>query len=385
MMLAVHHLMAPFQPQQPVIDSLGPSEREVKYRPRPYVRKPIANSRILWLYTAALRVAYTRALSAFSAKGATLILKTLSGVIPAHLLPFDESLAIDEICLRRHIRHLIDTDGVTGITTVAHASEVASLSDDEQRQLLDLVIDEVAGQVPVIAGVYDTDNARAMQRARRFEAAGADALLIFPPATWDMGHTQLPEMAAGYFSDIAEATALPMIVFVYPTFSGLHIPTDNLVRICADVPNVIAVKEWSNDIITYERNYRQLKQLDKRISVLSSFSKALLPSLVVGADGILSGHGSTVAALHVALFRAVQAGDLGEARAVSDRLYASTSRIYKDPFLNGHNRMKTTLNLLGEFDCALGRPPYVPISDEEREVLAVAAQETGIVMELESK
>lgn len=301
-----------------------------------------------------------------------------SGVIPAHLLPFDGSSSIDEVSLRRHVRRLVDTGGVTGIATVAHASEVASLTDDEQLRVLDIVLSEVSGAVPVIAGIYDTDNRRAARRAQRFEAQGATGLLIFPPATWDMGHAGIPGMAAGYYSDIADATRLPMIAFVYPTFSGLHIPTDNLLRICDEVPNVTGIKEWSNDIVTYERNYRELKQLDKDVTVLSSFSKALLPSLAIGADGILSGHGSIVTALHVALFRAMEAGDLGTARAVSDRLYASTRRIYRDPFLDGHNRMKTTLHLLGEFAHPFPRPPYLPISDEERREISIAAEEAGI-------
>ena len=120
-------------------------------------------------------------------------------------------------------------------------------------------------------------------------------------------------MAYGHIAQIAEAVNLPIIVFVYPVASsGLHIPTDNLVRICDEIDNVIAVKEWSNDIGVYERNWRELKALDKEISLLSSFSKSLLASLCIGADGILSGHGSVIADLHVEMFEAVNRGDLEE-------------------------------------------------------------------------
>ena len=82
-------------------------------------------------------------------------------------------------------------------------------------------------------------------------------------------------------------------------------------RICDEIDNVIAVKEWSNDIGVYERNWRELKALDKEISLLSSFSKSLLASLCIGADGIL-GHGSVIADLHVEMFEAVNRGDLEE-------------------------------------------------------------------------
>jgi 4-hydroxy-tetrahydrodipicolinate synthase len=158
-----------------------------------------------------------------------------------------------------------------------------------------------------------------------------------------------------------------MIAFVYPTTSGLRIETDALIRICGEVDNVIAVKEWSNDIVAYERNYRALKALDKEISVLSSFSKALLASLCVGADGILSGHGSLIADLHVEIFDAVKRGDLAAARRVSNRIYPLVEVFYAEPFLDMHNRMKEALAILGRIDEAHVRPPLRRISDAERE------------------
>jgi 4-hydroxy-tetrahydrodipicolinate synthase len=283
----------------------------------------------------------------------------LSGVIPAHLLPFTADLEIDEPNLRRHLRGLLDVEGITGMTTVAHASEVATLTTDEQRRVLDIVIDEVGGQVPVVSGIYQDGSAKAARLAAQAEEAGADALLVFPSGVYEGGSQLRPEMAYGHFAEIAAATRLPMIAFVYPATSGLRIGTDALVRICSEIDNVVAIKEWSNDIVAYERNYRALKSLDKDIAVLSSFSRSLLASLVLGADGILSGHGSIVADLHVSLFRAVEKQDLAAARRIWDRLQPVVDVCYDDPFLDGHNRMKVALELL--------RPPLQPISGAERE------------------
>jgi 4-hydroxy-tetrahydrodipicolinate synthase len=291
----------------------------------------------------------------------------LSGVIPAHLLPFTADLQIDEPNLRRHLRALLDVEGINGMTTVAHASEVATLTTDEQRRVLDIVIDEVGGRVPVVSGVYQDGSAKAARIAAQAEEAGADALLVFPSGVYEGGSQLRPEMAYGHFAEIASATALPIIAFVYPATSGLRIGTDALVRICSEIDNVVAVKEWSNDIIAYERNLRALKSLDKDITVLSSFSRSLLASLVLGSDGILSGHGSVVADLHVSLFRAVEKQDLAEARRVWDRLQPVVEVCYDDPFLDGHNRMKVALELLGRIDAAHVRPPLQPLSGAERE------------------
>ncbi len=291
----------------------------------------------------------------------------LSGVIPANLLPFDTDLRIDEGNYRRHIRYLVDTEGVSGITTNAHASEVATLTIEEQQRSLNITLDEVAGKVPVICGVYEDGTSKAAEIAKMAEREGADCLLIFPSAVFDYGSQMRPDMAYRHYATIAEATSLPMIAFVYPTTSGLRIETDALVKICGEIGNVIAVKEWSNDIVAYERNYRALKSLDKEVSVLSSFSKALLASLCVGADGILSGHGSLIADLHVEIFNAVKQGDLTAARRVSDRIYPLVEVFYAEPFLDMHNRMKEALAILGRIDEAHVRPPLRRISEAERE------------------
>ncbi|GAA0898929.1 dihydrodipicolinate synthase family protein [Pseudonocardia zijingensis] len=300
------------------------------------------------------------------------------GVIPAHLLPFTADLEIDEANLRKHIRWLLATDGLGGITTTAHASEVATLTADEQRRVLAIVLEEVDGKVPVIAGVYQDGTAEAARIAARHEADGADGLLVFPSAVFSDGGHLRTEMATGHYAEIAAATRLPMIAFIYPTTSPLRIQLDGILELCTTIDNVVAIKEWSNDIVVYERTWRALKALGKEITVLSSFSRSLFASLCVGADGILSGHGSVVADLHVRLWNAVEAHDLDGARAVWDRIWPLAEACYRDPFLDGHNRMKFALEHLGRIDEAFVRPPLRALGAEERARLAKAFDESGL-------
>ncbi|HLL39127.1 MAG TPA: dihydrodipicolinate synthase family protein, partial [Rubrobacteraceae bacterium] len=90
-------------------------------------------------------------------------------------------------------------------------------------------------------------------------------------------------------------------------------------------------------------------------------------SLCVGADGILSGHGSLIADLHVEIFDAVKRGDLAVARRASDRIYPLVRVFYAEPFLDMHNRMKEALAILERIDEAHVRPPLRRISNAERE------------------
>jgi 4-hydroxy-tetrahydrodipicolinate synthase len=85
----------------------------------------------------------------------------------------------------------------------------------------------------------------------------------------------------------------------------------------------------------------------------------------MGADGLLSGAGSVVAALQVELFEAVKSGDLNRAMAVNDRLYPLQQAFYAEPFLDMHNRMKESLVILGLLERAVVRPPLMKLSDRE--------------------
>jgi 4-hydroxy-tetrahydrodipicolinate synthase len=302
----------------------------------------------------------------------------LKGVIPANLMTFDANLEINEKNYRKHIRYIIDTEGVTGITTNGHAAEIASLTLEEQRCSLQITLDEVNGKVPVICGVYADGTKKAIEIARMAEQEGADCLLIFPSEVFNFGSELRPEMMYRHYASIAESTNLPMIAFVYPVNSGLTIPTENLVKICDEIDNIIAIKDWSNNITVYEDNYRSLKALNKEISVLTSFSKSLLATLCIGADGILSGHGSLIADLQVELFNAVKEGNLNIARAVAERIYPLVKLFYSEPFLDGHNRMKEANAMLGRIEEAYVRPPLQPISDREREIIRRVITESGL-------
>jgi 4-hydroxy-tetrahydrodipicolinate synthase len=106
-----------------------------------------------------------------------------------------------------------------------------------------------------------------------------------------------------------------------------------------------------------------------------------MASLSMGANGLLSGAGSVVADLQVALFEAVQAGDLPRARRINDRLYPMQQAFYAPPFLDMHNRMKECLAMLGRLDRAVVRPPLMKLPPAEIERLRAAMREAGIARE----
>ncbi len=300
------------------------------------------------------------------------------GCMPANLLPFTADLRIDEAAYRTHLRWLADTQGVTGIVANGHAAEVSSLSREERRRALAIALDEVAGKVPVIAGVYSDGTQEAVELARDARAAGVAGLLVFPPTLFMWGAQQKPDMVLRHFSVLADAVDVPLIVFEYPPASGIGYSPETLAELCK-IPSVAGVKDWSNDIVAYEKNLRAVRGSGRPVAMLSSFTMSLMATFFLGADGCISGMGSVAADLQAALLAAVKAGDLAVAHAINERLAPLVAVFYAPPFVDMHNRMKEALAILGRIPAAHVRPPLTPVSQDERDRIRLALRAAGLL------
>lgn len=299
------------------------------------------------------------------------------GSIPAALLPFKPNFDIDEASFRSHLRDLAATKGVTSITVNGHASEVSSCTFDEQQRVMTVAVDEVGGRVPLVAGVYTENTLEAARIAKMSEKEGASALLVFPPALLSAG--QREEMVIGHFKYIAEASSLPIVLFQYPLGSGQGYKLDLLMKLCDDIPSIVAIKDWCADAQLHEQHIRALHGRAKPVNVLSTHSAWLYASLALGCKGLLSGAGSVIAGLQAELLEAFEQNDLIRARAVNDRIYPLASVFYSNPWVDMHNRMKEALVMLGKLPCAAVRPPLMPLGDHEKARIRKALIQSGVL------
>jgi 4-hydroxy-tetrahydrodipicolinate synthase len=299
------------------------------------------------------------------------------GVIPAVLLPFDNDLAIDEAAFRRHLRDVAAVEGLSAITLNAHSTEVASCTFDEQRRVLDVAQDEIGGRLPIVNGIWADGSLEAARLARMADAGGVSALLVFPPAPFTLG--QNPAMALAHVKRIADATDLPLIVFQYPLATGQGYPKETLLRLCEEIPNIRAIKDWIGNVPHHEWHIRTLQNLPRPVNVLTTHSSWLFSSLVLGCNGLLSGSGSVIADLQAQMFRAVQKNDMAEAKRLNDRIAPTARVFYADPFVDMHNRMKEALVLLGKLPRAVVRPPLVKLERAEIARIRAALVEAGLL------
>jgi 4-hydroxy-tetrahydrodipicolinate synthase len=301
---------------------------------------------------------------------------TLRGTIPACILPFDEDYAIDDAQYRRHLRDLISTQGVTGVVCNGHAGEVTALSRDEWRLAIAAAVEEANGAAHVISGVYAETHRDAADLARAAASENADAVLVFPPNLLMFDASR--EVGYHRFAEIAAATDLPLVVFAYPAWTGMHYDADTLARI-VEIPSVVAIKDWTMDINVYERNLRIVRAQSHDVAMLSSFSTSLLATLALGADGILSGHGSVIANLQATLFDHVEHGDMAAAQAVHERIQILTRVVYRSPLADMYTRMKEHLVMLDRLRLAVVRPPLPPLQEVERDALREALIAAGLL------
>lgn len=300
-----------------------------------------------------------------------------TGVIPAVLLPFHDDLSIDEASFASHLRDVAAVEGVTALTINAHSTEVASCTFEEQRRVMEVAVETVGDRLPLVHGIWADGSLEAARIAKAAAEGGAAALLVFPPAPFTLGQTA--EMAVAHFSRIADATDLPLIVFQYPLATGQGYPLDTLVKLADAVPTIRAIKDWTGNPVLHEDHVRVLQSRPRPVNVLSTHSAWLFSSLVLGANGLLSGSGSVIADLQAQLFSAVEADDLAAARAINERIVPIARCFYADPFVDMHNRMKEALVLMGKLPRAVVRPPLVKLGAAEIDRIRTALVAGGLL------
>src|SRR5215510_9974729 len=162
---------------------------------------------------------------------------SFAGVFSVLPTPFDSSGDFDSGSLGRVIELFLG-DGVNGFTALGVTSEVARLTDAERDRVLDAVLAQVNGRVPVVAGTTADGLRTCVEYTRRARQAGAAAVMISPPRMVKINS----DAVARHFADVAAAVDVPIIVQDYPPISGYAMEASLLARIARDVPAARTIK-----------------------------------------------------------------------------------------------------------------------------------------------
>ena len=302
----------------------------------------------------------------------------LEGLIPATVLPMTAEAEIDEPQLRRYIRWVSD-QGPVALAINADTGEGPHLTHKEKVRVIEIVADELNGKLPIVDGLGGPFTRQAVEQARDFKAAGADAFLVFPISAY-LSAPLNPEVPVRYHQAIAEV-GLPLILFqLQPALGGVNFDPETL-RALASIDGVVAIKEASFDARRFLDLMRVLEELPRPITLLTGNDNFILESFLLGATGALIGFGAVMTREQVDMIRAWQEGRTDDAMALGRRVQRLADVVFAAPVGDYRVRLKECLRILGVLEAADVRRPLLPISDAERAHLTDVLKEVGLLRE----
>ncbi|MDB5174474.1 MAG: dihydrodipicolinate synthetase [Phycisphaerales bacterium] len=237
----------------------------------------------------------------------------LRGIFTPNLVPLDSRGEINEPELRRYVDWLI-ARGVHGLYPNGSTGEFTRFTVEERRRIIKIVCEQCDGRVPVLAGAAEANVRETLRACEAYRDYGARAVAIVSPYYYRLG----PESVFAYFREIALNSPIDVTLYNIPLFaSPIDVPT---IRRLAEYPRVIGIKDSSGDVTFMCRMISAVRPVRPDFSFLTGWEAALVPMLVMGADGGTHATSGVVPELTRLIFDLVTAGRLGEAVPLQLRL-----------------------------------------------------------------
>ncbi|HMN03874.1 4-hydroxy-tetrahydrodipicolinate synthase [Geobacter anodireducens] len=287
------------------------------------------------------------------------------GSIVAIVTPFANG-AVDQEKLRELVEFQI-TNGTDAIVPCGTTGESSTLDYDEHMDVVKIVIEQVNKRVPVIAGTGSNSTAEAIELSRKAKDAGADGVLLVTPYY----NKPTQEGLVRHYTAIADAVAIPQILYNVPGRTGVNMLPDTVARL-APHKNIVAIKEATGSL---QQASEILALCGDQIDVLSGDDFITFPMMACGAKGVISVLANIMPKAVADLTDAFFAGDLETAR----RLHLNTLKISNAMFIESNPiPVKTALGLMGKCSDEV-RLPLCPMSEGNKAKLAAIMKEYQLI------
>ena len=270
--------------------------------------------------------------------------------------PFTTDGEVDEPALRLLVNWQIE-EGVNFLVPIGSTGEAATLTPAEQRRVVEIVVEQAAGRVPVVAGAGSNDTRRAVAASRAMHEIGVTHLLHVAPM-----YNRPPQRGiVQHFRAIVEASDLPVIAYNVPGRTGCNIEAETALEI-AELPNVVGIKEASGNLAQIAEI---LRHRPPHFSVLSGDDVLTLDVMEAGGDGVVSVVSNATPRAMTELVSRCLAGEYGVARAIHERLepWMRAAFVESNPI-----PVKAALAMLGRA-CNVLRLPLVPLEERYEPLL----------------
>jgi 4-hydroxy-tetrahydrodipicolinate synthase len=291
----------------------------------------------------------------------------LEGVFVPHVTPFRDDDEVDLEALRDLVRFFLES-GLHGLVPLGSNGEFPNLSFEERLSVLRVVVDEVNGRVPVVAGVGAPATVEVIRFARAALDIGVDGFLVAPPYYFTPSDREVFD----YYSRVASRVDAPILLYSVPKFVGYHLSLDVVERLASEHSNIVGIKD-SGGLVS--RFAELVRRVGRRLSILAGTGDMILPALVLGAHGAIVAVANVAPRLCVQLYEAFKRGDVEGARELQVGINYLNEVVVRK--YNQLSAIKAAMNLLG---LRVGRPrhPYAPLGEREVSEISKVLREIGL-------
>ncbi len=271
------------------------------------------------------------------------------GVLPAIITPFKRNSAMDLDIqgLKRNIDFLVSR-GIHGIVPCGSTGESATLTFEEHEKVIEVVVNDVNGRIPVLAGTGSNNTAEAVRLTKAAKNIGADGVLVISPYYNKPNRSGLIK----HYTKLADLD-LPVVMYNVPGRTGQNLEPD-LVAELAQHPNIVAIKEASGNIGQISRIIEETQ--DEDFCVISGDDNITLPIMALGGAGIISVAANVDPARMVAMYEAMKSCDYQKALV----LHYALSPLFRSMFIDTNPiPVKKAVEILG----MAGGPVRLPLDE----------------------
>ncbi len=292
-------------------------------------------------------------------------MRKLEGIIAPMATPLTRDEKIDVKTTRTLVDFLIE-GGVDGLFPLGTSGEFALFDREERKTLVETVVDQTNGRVPVIAGVSDPSLENVLGFAKDAEDVGADAIVATPPYYYATGEDGL----FSHFEKIAQKSAPPLIVYNIPEWTHLFVPPSVVQRL-AENQLIVGMKYTEYNLLNL---LRFLKVASKRIAIFTGSDAMAFTNLEFGGSGGIIGVANVVPKLASSVFDEFRSGNLEAARSAQSNLLPIIEAIGVGRFPAG---LKEAMRIVG-MPVGGVKSPLQGLTVDERRSVANFLRETGL-------
>jgi len=282
----------------------------------------------------------------------------LNGIFVPHVTPFTREGDLDLKAFRVCVRFWLES-GVSGLVPCGSNGEAPYLSRQERRKVIETVMDEVNGKIPVIAGTGSMSTKETIAFTKDAKDLGVDAALIVTPFYFKPTNREMHE----HYRTILQTVDLPIVVYNVPKFTGVSLETAFIHQLVSENEKIIGLKDSSGNIGSITEIIRLV---GNKISVLAGTADVALPTFLLGGKGAVIAVANVFPKLCSQLYETFKNGKYEEAKMLQKRISFVNEVLVKK--YNQLSTIKEALRLQG-LPGGYPRKPALPLDSEEKKVV----------------